>query len=229
MKISAVKYYFIPLAVVLAIGLISGRIKTISFTGNFLNGLIYSSYGILAGGISLVISLIFQPLENYSPSVGNLACFFATCILTGVFEEIMCRGLIQGSLTEAFENQGRSPIGAILLSSMIFALAHFANLLDAPQLLLATITQVIYTFALGMLLGLAYYKSKSLNAVITVHALFNFLGGFTRIFSEPLASSQLEKQDISPLSAAIQLAIIFPGILITSKIYKRGNKGGEKI
>lgn len=110
------------------------------------------------------------------------------------------------------------------MSSFIFTIVHFANLIMMPHLVLGTINQVIYTFALGMALGVAYYKSASLVAVIIAHACFNFLGSLTLIFSEPIAPSQLPKVDISPLSAMIQLGVMLPGIIVALIIYKKANK-----
>jgi uncharacterized protein len=99
--------------------------------------------------------LLFLALEAQDKVV--LAIFFFTAsIAAPIFEEILFRGFLLPSLTRYV------PVwGAIIISSVIFAIAH----LNLSELLpLAT---------LGIILGVVYVRSRNLLASILLHSLWN--------------------------------------------------------
>ncbi len=77
-----------------------------------------------------------------------------------VVEEVMYRGLLQ----ELIRRAGARPWPAIVLASIVFALAHVAAV--QPHALIG-----LFVFGLG--LGWAYEKTGRLWAPIAMHALFN--------------------------------------------------------
>lgn len=102
--------------------------------------------------------------------------FLAKCFLIGASEEILFRGIVLGALSEAHEKKGRSRFYPVLLSSVIFALFHFVNLLSGAGIL-AVLQQVGYSFLIGAMLAAMLWKTENLWLCVTVHALFDF-GGF---------------------------------------------------
>ena len=92
--------------------------------------------------------------ENIFPSLAGMILFI--CILPGITEEIVFRGLVQHWLHVAL-----TPVKAILLTSALFSLVHF-SFLSAPYLLLV-----------GMYLGWLRWKSDSLYPPIIAHTLHN--------------------------------------------------------
>lgn len=101
-------------------------------------------------------------------------------IMAPLFEEIVFRGIIQGGLI----NKGVSPLKAILVSSIIFGLVH------------ANPWQFVGGVLLGGVLGLVYYKTRSLLMPILLHAFNNLCSallifyGNTESFSESLQVSE---------------------------------------
>ncbi len=83
------------------------------------------------------------------------AVFFMAVVVTPFFEELVFRGLLQGGLRRYLP-----PTGAVVVSSLLFALVHPAAVL-VPILLLA------------LLLGWAFERTKSLWVPIGVHFLHN--------------------------------------------------------
>lgn len=81
-------------------------------------------------------------------------------IIAPIFEEIVMRGII----LEGFLNKYK-PITAVIVSSVIFGVWHG----NIPQFINATI--------LGIILGIIYYKTRSLVLCIVSHMLFNGLTG----------------------------------------------------
>ncbi|MBV2144642.1 CPBP family intramembrane metalloprotease [Falsochrobactrum sp. TDYN1] len=78
-------------------------------------------------------------------------------------EEILFRGMIQGSLSKAFEQLEWLPFTAILVSAALFGLSHIYS--DWTYVALAAIAGIFY--------GLAYSKSGWLVSSIMVHFLLN--------------------------------------------------------
>lgn len=78
-------------------------------------------------------------------------------VMAPVFEEIIFRGIIQKGLM----NAGIKPWKAILFSSVVFGLVH------------ANPWQFVGAVLLGCVLGLVYYKTKSLLLPMLLHAFNN--------------------------------------------------------
>lgn len=91
-------------------------------------------------------------------------------LLVGPGEELLFRGLIQGSLRESF-----SPAAAIGVASLIFAVAHFPSLIGQGSRLV----YIAIIFALSVILGAAYERTDNLVVPAVIHGGYNaflFLG-----------------------------------------------------
>ena len=66
---------------------------------------------------------------------------------------------------------------AIIVSSITFGIGHIVNLLTGADLL-PTILQVCYAIAIGYMLVIILYKSKSIIPYIIFHGVFNSLSIF---------------------------------------------------
>ncbi|MCC5899894.1 MAG: CPBP family intramembrane metalloprotease [Phormidium sp. BM_Day4_Bin.17] len=86
-----------------------------------------------------------------------ITCFFLTAsVLAPVFEELIFRGFLLPSLTRYL------PVwGAILVSSLIFAVAHLS------------VSEVLPLATLGIVLGITYTRSRNLLAAMLMHGLWN--------------------------------------------------------
>lgn len=104
------------------------------------------------GGSNPLLLLALESQDKFA-----LAIFFLTAsIAAPIFEEIMFRGFLLPSLT------GYLPVwGAIVVSGVIFAVAHLS------------LAETIPLATLGIILGIVYTRSRSLLASITLHSLWN--------------------------------------------------------
>lgn len=93
-----------------------------------------------------------------------LFVIYSIVIEAAILEEFICRGLILNGLLNKY-----SPKTAIIISALVFGIIH-ANI---PQFINATIVALI--------LGLVYYKTKSLILCIIIHAANN---GFVMLIPE---------------------------------------------
>lgn len=104
------------------------------------------------GGSNPLLLLALESQDKFA-----LIIFFITAsIAAPIFEEIMFRGFLLPSLTRYL------PVwSSIVISGVIFAVAHLS------------LAETIPLATLGIILGIVYTRSRSLLASITVHSLWN--------------------------------------------------------
>ena len=122
---------------------------------------------VLYGCILLILSgIVLEPILSIFPEewlielnkqigTGGWA-IITTVAMAPILEEILFRGVIQGSAMSRY-----GAMRAIIISSAAFALIHIM-----PQ-------QVIYAFVAGLILGYIYWKTQSILSVIIIHAFNN--------------------------------------------------------
>ena len=93
-------------------------------------------------------------------------------INVGFLEEMIFRGFL-------FKMMEKDNVkSAIIVSSITFGIGHIVNLLNGADLVL-TLLQVCYAIAIGYMLVMIFYKSKSIIPCIIFHAIFNSLTVFS--------------------------------------------------
>ncbi len=104
------------------------------------------------GGSNPIILLALQSQDQ----VALIIFFFTASIAAPIFEEIIFRGFLLPSLTRYI------PVWtAIVISSLIFSIAHLS------------LSEVLPLTALGMVLGFVYSRSRNLLAPMLLHSLWN--------------------------------------------------------
>lgn len=98
-------------------------------------------------------------MTEYMTNVSLWASILFTVILGPMVEELFYRKLIMDRIL------GFGELPAILLSAAMFALAH------------GNLAQFFYAFGLGVLWGYVYAKTGRIGYTISMHMIFNFLGG----------------------------------------------------
>ncbi|MGV2831117.1 CPBP family intramembrane glutamic endopeptidase [Myxosarcina sp. GI1(2024)] len=104
------------------------------------------------GGSNPLLFLALQAQDRVA-----LTIFFITAsIAAPIFEEVMFRGFLLPSLTRYV------PVwGAIVISALIFAVAHLS------------LSEVLPLATLGIILGIVYTRSRNLLAPMLLHSLWN--------------------------------------------------------
>jgi hypothetical protein len=99
--------------------------------------------------------LLFLAVQAQDP-IALLIFFSTAAIAAPLFEEMIFRGFLLPSLTRYF------PVwGAIVLSSLLFSIAHLS------------LSEVLPLTALGLVLGIVYTRSRNILASMIVHSLWN--------------------------------------------------------
>lgn len=149
-------------------------------------------------------------------------------VIVGIWEEVLCRGIIFNVMLKRV-----SPMKAVMLSSVIFSLAHVINFFTEDTHPILITSQIVYTFFLGVFFAGIYYATKSLWAVITLHALLNISSDIPGIFSKQV-ESPADAATVQPVAVPLMdvlvsgvatVVIMVPafviGIIITKKKMKK--------
>lgn len=99
-------------------------------------------------------------------AIDPFAMILMVAVLAPIFEEFLFRGIILKGML----NNKMNPYLSIVISAFIFGAIHFYP------------WQFLGAFLLGSVLGLVYYKTKSLLLPILMHAFNNFIAAMLMIF-----------------------------------------------
>jgi hypothetical protein len=93
-------------------------------------------------------------------------------VRTVLTEELLCRGVLLYLLVK---RMGETK--AVVLTSMLFALLHWFNA-GTPGHLLQMSLVFLFTFFMGLVLGFAFVKTRSLLAPFFIHFGWNYMQNF---------------------------------------------------
>lgn len=176
-------------------------------------GLFYGRFYII--GI-VFFSVMFGVGLIGSISIKSLFNVFVGAMLVGVCEEFLCRGWLLNEFLERYGDTKKGIWYSIIVSGIIFGLIHLGNFF-AGQDLVSTITQTLNASAVGIVLGLIYYKTKNIWSVIILHGLWDFslfLGDLMPVTesTEIFNSFSVVGMIFSVLMILSQLLIVVPHI-----------------
>ena len=124
--------------------------------------------------IGILLNFIFH--FDFSTKIGSIEqgqwlllipIFFET-LLAGVSEELMCRGILYNVINNKYKNVHV----AVLLSSAVFGVVHFVNLINSS--FAETAMQVLFASSFGVLLAAIYARCKTVWPGVLLHGLYNF-------------------------------------------------------
>ncbi len=99
----------------------------------------------------------YAPLYSSGTPAGLAVEIFSTAVVAGIVEEIIFRGIAMKKLLPSFGNTG-----SVIISALIFGLAH------------GTPVAIAYATLLGLILGSVYAIYRSIYPCIFIHIFFNF-------------------------------------------------------
>lgn len=155
-----------------------GRLRKEPLTENigkrYVPPVIYIMAASLAVGCRLLVSVYYSFSQKIdilqksiekaalaSPDIGStsqmLIALFSVIIVAPLFEELLFRGLVMGQLMKIMR-----PWAAIALQAIVFGVAH------------GVLFQSIFACGIGIILGIVYYRTQSINTAVICHSVFNF-------------------------------------------------------
>lgn len=217
--IAAILGYLIPILVAVAALVAAGFGRMISFAPR--------RFPPVALGVAVAVGYGLLAVSQHKvviPGVAILVLSAASVACTAIFEEIVFRGVAVNAflrtggvdVRDTSANTARGPIWrAAFASSLIFAVTHFVNLTQGAAFA-GVLSQVIYTFFLGLLLAWIYMRSGSLLWPILAHWAFNFLNDLPTL-GKPLDPTS-EQAYVADISALVGQQIIFIPMVIVAVI-----------
>lgn len=168
--------------VLVAVGFLIATGRGLSYVDVDTPGLRDAAYaigGVLAlVAVAMVINAVFTLLdvptaqnsvEQTARSEGAAVLLWSiplAWLAIGLGEELVFRGIVQRHLAETF-----TTARAILLASVIFALVHVPAYFDPNPLAMTSVLAVV--FALSLILGYTYAKTRNLLVPIFIHGTYN--------------------------------------------------------
>jgi membrane protease YdiL (CAAX protease family) len=119
-------------------------------------------------GFSSVVNLVLEkPAESdfMAGAYGNVTSLALLWIAIVVFAPLFEELFIRGFLFIGFARSRLGPAGAVILTTLVWALLHIQY----------GLYEISIIFALGIILGVVRHKTGSLWAPIIIHALNNFV------------------------------------------------------
>ena len=98
----------------------------------------------------------------------------SVCIIAPLFEELLFRGIVMKEFLKIMR-----PWAAIVLQALIFGISH------------RVLFQTIFTFIVGIILGIVYYKTHSIKEAAICHSVFNISELFSKYELTLLTGSML--------------------------------------
>ena len=147
--------------------------------------------------------------EFVNPAVLSLVLFTCHMLLIGVFEEFLFRGVILNNMLKKWGKNKSGIIRAVIYSSILFGSAHLVNLIGTSNFVIGTISQLFYTFFLGIFFAAIYIRTKNIWTVVILHAIFDWLAMILITFYPTMAPSGETDVDITILFGQIILTLPF--------------------
>lgn len=167
--------------VMLGLMVIVGGKKTISYGEKTISrSLKYAWYAILINFILFLLTVkgLFGNLSEtwFSALVGTILL----CIVVGIFEEALFRGIIFNALLAKRGDTTKGIMWAAIISSIIFGFVHVISFyINGGSLdFVSTVQSILKTIQTGMVgffLAAVYLKTKSIWGVALIHGLNDFL------------------------------------------------------
>lgn len=185
------------------------------------------SYLWRVGWLVLVIALMNMTIASdsimwhsfrHGMNLANIITLLSVALIeaafVGIFEEVIARGIIMGSMLQTFR---QAPvIKSILFSSLFFGGTHMLNYLAAP--FWDTTNQIIYATGIGIILATAYYLSRNLWIPIILHATMDFTAFVFALHSTYINKDSTNSIDIFSIGILlIAIIIAYVALLIRNR------------
>jgi membrane protease YdiL (CAAX protease family) len=130
----------------------------VAFTSAFVLGVLIIVTGVNPGENRLVQIVTDNPKTL-------LVMIPVAIVLIGTGEELLFRGVIQGSLRERF-----GPVVAVTLASAIFAAAHITSLTGSLE---SRVITIVLLFVPSLVFAISYEKTGNIIVPILIHGLYD--------------------------------------------------------
>ncbi|MGN1382174.1 MAG: lysostaphin resistance A-like protein [Eubacterium sp.] len=172
------------------------------------------TYGLFVGLPVLAVAAVqfiantIQADQGFFSNTGMITAMVISYCLTGIFEELLCRGLVLNAFLDAFKEKSAKTIWlSLILSSIIFGSLHLYNLVSGQDII-GTLMQVLMAVAMGLCFGAIYLRCGNIWVPALLHALTDLTGAIGTNASSTTAAQN------STLDQMTSILSILPSLLI---------------
>lgn len=137
----------------------------------------------IVGGIALVVNIVTPSSVGHTSLPSLIALVVFSIIFVGPSQEFLFHGLIQTALNDAIGRarpaRRRIRYGTVL-TALLFGLSHLINLSQQP--LSATLLQVAFASAIGLVLGQVHDLTKNIWGAAILHDMSDGLAVIVPLF-----------------------------------------------
>lgn len=173
-------------------------------------GLICGLPMLILYGLFLLLGISNMAGQTLIPA-WQIVLFALRCILIGVAEEGLFRGVVQELFLDIFGKDTRKGVMlSIFCAATVFGLNHFQNLL-AGVTMTAVLIQVISAVAAGLMFGaIAFRSGRIIWPMVLIHALID---GSSFIYSGILTGTSSDVDSVNSLGPVnLVMVAVFAGI-----------------
>lgn len=135
--------------------------------------------------------------------------FLSTSLSVGLFEELLFRLLIFLTIYKLlYQERPKRLLYSIIVSSLIFAMVHFSNMLNPNYEKISVFVQVLSAFFLGLLLQCLFIKFRNIILIIILHGVFNYLGMYKSVLLPKVSDVDIPYTTSDLISSIISVLII---------------------
>lgn len=168
----------------------------------------------------ILIALAFNNLEETIAKRGNLLTaghhitYLFSCLLVGIFEELFFRVYlfkkVFNTISKSQSNRKTIYLRSILITSLLFGLAHLFNFYKSEATVVAVISQVVFAFIIGIFFQALYIRVQNLVLIAGLHGLVNYFG----MYKTKLLGISSQEQAISLLDIVTSFGILLAFFLL---------------
>ena len=147
----------------------------------------------------------------------DVVLFALYCLLVGIFEETIFRGILFYAIASRFSNDRKGFIKTYVASSVVFGAAHLMNIFGGN--VGAVLLQVGYSTLTGGLFAFALIKTRNIFCAGFVHAVYNFCG--LLLSEKGLGTGVVFDVGTGIIMAVISIAI---GVFVLINVFRYSEK-----
>lgn len=182
----------------------------------FGRGLLVGGYFLFIGVYSAIVFFVTYEGERVLKPWYLIAAFVVCMFLVGVTEEFLCRGVLAELLRRHY---GATPAGiwkAVVISGVLFGLAHLTNLFTAKPL--GVLVQCVSAGAMGMAFAAIYFRTGCIWVTVALHAFVDFAALITNGLYSGTVDEVISEYTPANLVAVVPYVIVILVLLRQKKM-----------
>lgn len=159
----------------------------------FGRGLLVGGYFLFIGVYSAIVYVAAYEGQRTLRPWYLIAVFLICMVLVGITEEFLCRGVLAELLLRRFGATKEGVWKAVVISGVLFGLAHLSNLFGAEPV--GVLVQCVVAAMIGMAFAAIYFRTGCIWVTVALHAFVDICalitgGLYTGALAETISGYQ---------------------------------------